>query len=381
MFCTIFPPAIGGPATQSFNLCQALKERGIKPVVVTYGVRFTKTEPNGYPVYTFRTGYGFGPLNKILRWFIFPPYLIFILLKEKIDILHCHSASALSFLSALIAKVVGIPRVLKFAGDWVWETLSTYELQGKDFFEVYQKSFLSRFMTRVEKIGLGLFNVIWTPSKFRQENIRYLLGDQAKTIIIPNCLLLKDGGYANKPTDEVVIVSANRFIPHKRISWLVEAYASVQTSKTKLILTGGGDPQEVQKVKDKIKELGLENSVRMTGIIPAAEVYQIFAGASFYASSSLEEGFPNVFIEAMHYGLPIVSTDVGGCREMVMEGETGFLTEPQDQKMLAEKMRILISNVGLREKMAKNAHERSKLFNLNERVGEFIAMYKNLLQK
>jgi glycosyltransferase involved in cell wall biosynthesis len=379
MFTVIFPPAIGGPATQCFNLCKALSARGVVPVVVTYGDSFTRTEPYGYPLYTFRRFYGLGVLDRLMRWSIFPGYMAWVLRRERIDVLHCHSVNMLSFVAALVAKLMGIPRILKFAGDWVWETLSTHRLRAEDFREVYRMSILARFMTAVERISLRLFDVIWTPSVFRRENVEYLIGKAVPTVLIPNCLLLSERLGA-RPRGSCTIVSANRFIPHKRVPLIVEAYAGVRGRGTRLVLVGGGDAKQVDLVREKVHALGLEGEVTLTGILSSEEVYREFSEASIYVSASLEEGFPNVFIEAMHYGLPIVAADVGGCRELVREGETGFLVPPNDERTFAERIARLVGDRALRERMSKAAEERSREFNLNLRIGEFMRLYEGLLR-
>ena len=239
----------------------------------------------------------------------------------------------------------------------------------------------SRLLTFIEKAGLRLFDVIWTPSEFRRQNVKYLLGDDKKTIIIPNALLFSDSGAAGKKAGQrIFIVSANRFIPHKRVPWLVEAYAAVADSRTKLILIGGGDSEQVALVKETVDRLGLAGSVELTGILSSEKVYKIFREASFYVSASLEEGLPNVFIEAMHYGLPIVASDVGGCREMIIEGQTGFLVAPDDRRAFEERMKILINDAALRERFAGSAFNRSKLFDLEKTIGDFIKMYRDLIK-
>jgi glycosyltransferase involved in cell wall biosynthesis len=380
IFSTIFPPAIGGPATQSFHLCKALVKKGVTPIVVTYGPDFSVDRTHGFSVHHFRSVYTHTPLDKALRWIVFPFFIQRLLKREKIDVLHCNSASALSFVAARVAKSMGIPRVLKFAGDWVWETLSTHKLtDAADFTEIYTSSVYARLLTRVEKWGVGLFDAVWTPSQFRRRNIAYLTGASEKTVIIPNCLLLEDGGARTwSESDPVTIISANRFIPHKRIGMIVELFAELALPNSTLVLVGGGAEKEEQAVRDTITRLGLADRVKMTGILSSPEVYEEFEKASFYISMSLEEGFPNVFIEAMHYGLPIVSTDVGGSSELVVEGETGFLLNVDDRSGFIEKMRILGQDVSLRSRMSQNAFERSKLFNLEHRIEDFIALYRRL---
>jgi glycosyltransferase involved in cell wall biosynthesis len=381
MFTTIFPPQIGGPATQCANLCRALVRREITPIVVTYGNTFSRNDAKGYRVYTYKRNYHLGPLDRIIRWTVFPFYIAYIFKKEKIQIVHCHSVNILSFIAARIAKTMGIPRIVKFAGDWVWETLSTQKIQGEDYREVYTQSHYARFLTRIEKKGLRLFNVIWTVSEFRKENIEFLLGKNANTVLIPNALLLDNKVFLNKPTDIVTLVSANRFIPHKRIAWMVEIYAEVATPNTRLVLIGGGSKEEEEKVRKTIKKNNLEHQVKITGVMTSEEVRKEFAEASLYLSTSQEEGLPNVFIEAMNYCLPIISSDAGGCREMVRDNETGYIIPIHNKEIFVEKVRELIENKTKREQFARNAFARSKQYDIEEKVTEFINLYKKLLQE
>ena len=380
MVTTIFPPTLGGPATQCFNLCAILHDQGLVPVVVTYGQRFTHAKPDGYSVYTFRERYGLGPIDRLLRWLIFPFYIHSVLRREKIDILHCHSVNVLSFISAIAAKTLRIPRIVKFAGDWVWETLSTHKVRGKNFEEVYRSSWYSLFLTMIERKGIRFFNLIWTPSESRNREVEFLINKNPPSILIPNCLRFTDPpSVGPRDQGDVVIVSANRFIPHKRIPWIVELYAQVRTAKTRLVLIGDGT--EAAVVKDAIARYQLEDSVICTGRLSSQNVYEQFKKASIYISASLDEGLPNVFIEAMHYGLPIVATDVGGSAEMVKNNLNGFILQPDDQDGFIGALRKLINEPDLRLKMGAFSAELSKQYDLQTRVGEFIAMYENLLAK
>ncbi len=380
MYSPIFPPAIGGPATQAFNLCKALVRKDEVPVVITYGARFSFIRTEGFDVHTFRLSYTHTPLDKAIRWVVFPFYIAYMLRRTRADIIHCHAASALSFVAAFVAKLMGIPRVLKFAGDWVWETLSTSGVKASDFKEMYQRSPWACFMTWVEKIGLNLFDKIWVVSEFRRKNIQYLLGTDQKVVVINNCLLLTGGGARHWEEGEpVVVISANRFIPHKRIPFMVQLFAEMDLPHSKLKIIGGGDPREVVLVKEAIRKFEVEDRVELLGILPIEEVYEEFSKASFYLSTSIEEGFPNVFIEAMHYGLPVIATDEGGSKELVLDGKTGYMFTPLDHERVVDTMRRLGTDLNLRIQMSRDSHERSKEFNLEHKVGEFIQLYQSLL--
>jgi glycosyltransferase involved in cell wall biosynthesis len=228
-------------------------------------------------------------------------------------------------------------------------------------------------MHRVELWGLSLFDIYWAPSLFRAKNIETLVGDRSKVHIIPNALTLENGGAHDvHEADPFIVVSANRFIPHKRISMLIRVFAGLKDPRAQLVLIGTGAEKEVVMAQTVARELGVEKQVLFTGRLQSPEVYQHFKTSSVYLSASLEEGFPNVFIEAMYYGLPIVATDVGGCREMIVEGKTGFLVDVMDEEALTERLRRLRDNCQLRNEHAKN-------FDLEQVVTQFEALYQNLI--
>lgn len=382
MFAPIFPPMIGGPATQSYNLCKALVARGYEVAVLTPGAKFVREALDGYPVYRYPWRYTGTFLDRGIRWLVFPVLFSYVLFRERPAVLHVHSVSGPSFIAGAIAKAIGVPSIIKFAGDWVWETLSTPGIKGKDFDELYRSTFMGRMLKSIERFGVSLFDIVWTPSDFRRENVRELLGSDEKTRKIPNSLLLPPGGaHDETERDPVVIISANRFIPHKRIDMIVRAFASLQHPNKRLVLIGGGEEKEQEKVRAVIQETGVSGLVEVTGILPSAEIYRRFSSASFYVSASLEEGFPNVFIEAMHFGLPIVATDVGGCKEMVIEGKTGFLVDSMDEAALAAALQRLAQDRPMRNRFAHAAYAESAQYDLATVVDRFISLYEELVSK
>jgi glycosyltransferase involved in cell wall biosynthesis len=83
----------------------------------------------------------------------------------------------------------------------------------------------------------------------------------------------------------------------------------------------------------------------------------------------------------MNYGLPIIAMDEGGSKELVLHDTTGFMLKPDDTGGLVETMCKLSTDAALRIRMSQAAYERSKHFNLEYRVDEFIAMYKKILTR
>jgi glycogen(starch) synthase len=110
-----------------------------------------------------------------------------------------------------------------------------------------------------------------------------------------------------------------------------------------------GDGPERQALEDRAR--GLSN-VTFAGMLPPAEVRRQLARAKMLVVPSRQEGQPNVILEAMAAGVPVIASAVGAIPEMVRDGETGFLTQPGDIRMLAEYIRAVGQNAELRSRLS-----------------------------
>lgn len=109
---------------------------------------------------------------------------------------------------------------------------------------------------------------------------------------------------------------------------------------------------------------------------PSAELAK---AAVFVHSSRLGEGLPNAVLEAMAAGLPVVATDVGGTREAVVEGETGFLLRPGDVEAIADRVGRLLADRGLARAMGARGRARvAERFSLSAMVAANEALYERL---
>ncbi|MDD7267809.1 MAG: glycosyltransferase [Lachnospiraceae bacterium] len=116
----------------------------------------------------------------------------------------------------------------------------------------------------------------------------------------------------------------------KGVMELVELYASLRSRglRQKLYLIGSGDQE--QELKDKIKSLGLEQAVILTGY--QANPYSYIRKASFVVSCSHAEGFPTIYVEGLILGVGFVSTVVGGVDELADGGRCGYYGSPAEME-------------------------------------------------
>jgi len=139
------------------------------------------------------------------------------------------------------------------------------------------------------------------------------------------------------PENAFLWITVGRFDPQKDHVTLLDAFALSGGGTQHLLLVGDGPLRE--DVTGRLGELGLENRVHLTGV--RDDVPALLATADALVMSSLCEGLPNVLMEAHSAGLPVVSTDVGGVREVVEDGVSGLLVPASGSKALAQAMSAL----------------------------------------
>jgi len=138
------------------------------------------------------------------------------------------------------------------------------------------------------------------------------------------------------------------------------------------------DPHYMQRLDKLVAELGLEDLIIFTGYQKrAADLIELFD--VFVLASVEPEPFGIVLLEAMGKGKPIVATDFGGPKEIVVEGDTGYLTPPKDDAALARRLEELLASGQLRHDMGERGRARFHAYYSAERtVRRIEALYDEL---
>lgn len=151
----------------------------------------------------------------------------------------------------------------------------------------------------------------------------------------------------------------------------------VDKNKLNFIIGGSGPLEE--EIKDKIKEYNLDYCVEMKGWVNGELKHELLRESQLFVLPSYNEGLPMAILEAMSYGIPTISTDVGSISEVVITNETGVLVEKGNSEMLAKSIEDILSNHKLWNKLSKN----SKLlidekFNESNYFKEFEILYNKI---
>ncbi len=153
-----------------------------------------------------------------------------------------------------------------------------------------------------------------------------------------------------------VVLSVARLVPDKDHDTLLAAFSRVaaQYPGAELWLVGNGPRREV--LEQKARDLGLAGQVKF---LPATDdIRQMYRQGDIFALSSVNEALPNVILEAMAAGLPVVATRVGGLPEAVVPEETGLLVDPRDIEGMAASLSRLLSAPETRRSLGRRGRER-----------------------
>ncbi len=178
------------------------------------------------------------------------------------------------------------------------------------------------------------------------------------------------------------ILSVGRFSDaRKNVRLLFEAYHRLRQllpTAPQLVLAGRTGPSENDWAY--AVSLGIADSVEVHEGPSMDELSRLYQGASLFVLSSDEEGLGIVILEAMASALPVVSTDCGGPRTAVTEGETGYLTPVGDAQSLARRMQDLIEDPALRRRMGEAGYEVvQQRFSLSATGRTYLERYDALL--
>jgi glycosyltransferase involved in cell wall biosynthesis len=139
-----------------------------------------------------------------------------------------------------------------------------------------------------------------------------------------------------------------------------------------------GSGPEKERLVRLANSLGISSRVEFLGA--STNVKDVYHTFDVFVLSSRNEGFANVILEAMASGLPVIATDVGGAREAIENGRTGFIVPPHNPEALAQYVSRILADPGLRLEMGRAGRQRSVLvFGLEALVQRYDSFYRELM--
>ena len=176
-----------------------------------------------------------------------------------------------------------------------------------------------------------------------------------------------------------LIVYLGRLKKYKNVDHLIQAMAIVrdEVPGARLVVAGTGDRRPA--LEALTRSLDLEEAVEFAGYVSEPEKISLLTRAEVAACPSSKEGWGISVIEANARGTPVVATRVAGLRDAVVDGETGLLTPLGDRKAMARALIGLLREPDERERLARNARERSRRYTWDDTARQTIRVIRHAM--
>jgi glycosyltransferase involved in cell wall biosynthesis len=256
------------------------------------------------------------------------------------DVISTHTSKA-GVVGRVAAKALGVPSIFTAHG---WNFTDGIEDCNRGF-RVGMERTCARLSARI----------ITVSEADRQLALRHRVAAPAKVQTIHNGMPdVSRALRADPATQPPRIVMVARFEPQKDHRTFLEAMSGLAHLPWEVEFIGGGPL--LDEMRQLAARLGIVDRIDFAGA--RNDVPERLARAQVFALVSNWEGLPRSIIEAMRAGLPVIASDVGGTREMVVTGETGFLVPRGDVRGLRDHLATLLTRPGLRSRLGRRGRER-----------------------
>lgn len=197
-----------------------------------------------------------------------------------------------------------------------------------------------------------------------------------KCVYIPNVI----ESVSNKDADinSNYLISVGRLSPEKGFLDLIDVFKLIKEKKKDMKLYLIGEGYERERLEQKIKSLGLEKDIILTGNLSSKELEKYYLKSSIYLMSSFTEIFGLVLIEAMNYGLTCVAFSSADGAKYLLKDNVGYLIENRDKNKMAKTVIELLSDREQLKEKQKFLHSYVEKFSMEKVKVQWIELFKKL---
>lgn len=353
----------GGPEKQLVEHAQRIARRNFEPQIISFlegnetNQLLDRAQKLGIGTHSLLTT---GPFDLTLIGKVFD-----ILKSEQVDLLCVHGYKA-NVIGRIASWRAGIPLVAISRG-WT----------GEDF--------KVRTYEWLDRLFLKFANHIIAVSVKQKEKIAHLGIPIENVTVIHNCINVEGRVEPSSSirtelgiaTNSILVISAGRLSPEKNYGGMIDAAKIVTEENRNVYFSIFGEGILRAALEEKIASTGLSDRFFLPGFNTGMQV--VLSEIDIFVLPSFTEGLPNVILEAFAAGKPVVATAVGGTPEVVEDGVSGFLTDPQKPEYMAECILRLARDPALRKDMGKRGLESvKKNYTFEHQTDQYEQVYQTL---
>ncbi len=342
----------------------SLKERGGMGSVQQHIIKGTSPHANFKHVVTWDGSAGQPSLwATVIVFAKAVPIFLGELLKRNVDLVHLHVSErgsvARNFILMAIALVFRKPILL--------------HTHGCEFHLFYNQ--LPSFIRYVIDWGIQRSFLISLSDSWESWYIEHCGLNPQRGFVLKNPVNLPSNIPQRNSIDQVKIVFLGKISQRKGVFDLLHAFAQLDPqlqAQSQLIFAGAGADEELLNLAHS---LDIHGHVSLLGWINAVQRDQLLIDADIFLLPSYNEGLPMALLEAMAFGVPPITTPVGGIPEVVVNGVNGLIVNPGDIDHLTKAMATLISQVELRQEIGDEARESVRPLSVENYIRSLFDIY------
>ncbi|MBD3228846.1 MAG: glycosyltransferase [Candidatus Lokiarchaeota archaeon] len=387
----------GGQVIQALELAKFMKTRGHNIYIISDRSKIISKDSLRYLKtlnFTFigKKSYDFIIIIKIIK-ILFKS--IRLIKSKRIEIIQAFDPHFGGMIGSILNLIFSIPTIIRFGAKYIEYYIYKFRKKSFIFRNFFIIDILSIFLTSIEKFSILIAEKIIANCKFIENYYINKMSqkNRKKLLTIPSGIDLRtpalDKTEENHDKIAPFILYIGRIVRYKGIETLIDVFIDIlrENQSLKLILIGSTkyDKKYFIELQTEIRENYLMDKIIFKGSITHSKLFNFLRNAEFLVLPSekdkykIEEGLPNVILEAFKVKCPVIASNTGGIKEVVKNYYNGLLFQPKNEKDLYEKMKILLNNLELKRKIIKNAFRYLK----NKRDIEFISkkyihIYKEL---
>ena len=365
MFCIeAFLPHVGGAEVLAAEFCSKMIKRGHKIIIVTShgaGNHPDLSFHRGIPVYRFAFHKPLADRN-IREMLKVRKKISELKITFRPDIVHLSDITPDSLYHLQTAHIAPAPILITIHGlpmfsgnkEFGNNNLTTKALQSADWIVAVSKA------TKAEIIELF-------PSV------------SSNLSVIHNGLQMPELKPQPIPFSPPRLLCIGRLVPLKGFDLAIKAFVPIAERYPNSKLTIAGDGPARKELEHLRHELRVNEAVKFLGSVDPQKIPELINQNTLLIMPSTYESFGLVAVQAAQMERPIVATNVGGLKEVILHNQTGLLVNNHDQKSLTENIVYLLENPKIAAKMGKNAREHvSQLFGFDRFIYEYESLYSRL---
>lgn len=352
----IFPPEIGGPASSSKYLAREFVKRGHEVELITYGDH--KTAEVNLDA-NFKTYVVSKNNPKGLRHFAY--FLKVYYLSKTADVVLLFDSISAGVPVYYASKLSGVPYILKVPGDYVWE--QSFQRWGvkellDDFLKKAYGAKIERMRKIQSKVAKNAKHII-VPSNYLYGVVQKWGVLKEKISVIYNSISEPKNSFSKSQaraklgvlSDEIILFSAGRSVPWKSYEIFREM---------------------MPEIKERFPKVRF-----VSGSFPKNEYDLWLAAADVYLYNTAYEGFSHQVLEVMAFGPPLITTEAGGNREIVKNGENALICGYNNKEEWKSVIMKLLGDQELQKRLLENAQITAKSFMGKDMAGEMLRVLES----